>query len=74
MVDFSVHFSESAIGFGLAKGDLVKLDKPHEQYGDSDVYSGTSLTNSKRGNIPRDVLYILPTTEEPAANIMVIYM
>ncbi|KAL4220590.1 TRAFAC class myosin-kinesin ATPase superfamily [Mactra antiquata] len=63
------HF-ESAIGFGLAKGDLVKLDKPYEQYGDTDVYSGTSMTNNKRGNIPRDVLYILPTTEEPPANIM----
>lgn len=63
------HF-ESAIGFGLAKGDLVKLDKSYEEYGDSDVYTGTSVKNDKNGCIPRDVLYILPAIEEPKANVM----
>ena len=63
--------SESAIGYGLAKGDLVKLDKPYEEYGDLDVYSGVSVKSDKHGGIPRDVLYILPTVEEPKANVMV---
>ena len=64
--------TESAIGFGLAKGDLVKLDKPYDEYADSDVYSGTAIKNNKHGGIPRDVLYILATTDEPPANVMVI--
>jgi hypothetical protein len=64
-------FSESAIGFGISKGDLVKFDKPYEEYGESDVYTGITVTNGKHGSIPRDLLYILPTTEEPPANIMV---
>ncbi|XP_060579063.1 unconventional myosin-VIIa-like isoform X3 [Ruditapes philippinarum] len=63
------HF-ESAIGFGISKGDLVKFDKPYEEYGESDVYTGITVTNGKHGSIPRDLLYILPTTEEPPANIM----
>ena len=69
---FSQNFvSESAIGFGLAKGDLVKLDKSYEEYGDAEVYTGTSVKNDKHGSIPRDILYILPTIEEPKANVMV---
>ena len=71
LISNTTFISESAIGFGLAKGDLVKLDKPYEEYGDSDVYTGVSVKNDKHGGIPRDVLYILPTVEEPKANIMV---
>ncbi|XP_053403507.1 myosin-VIIa-like isoform X2 [Mercenaria mercenaria] len=63
------HF-ESAIGFGISKGDLIKFDKPYEEYGESDVYTGITVTNGKHGNIPRDLLYILPTNDEPPANIM----
>ena len=64
-------FPESAIGFGMSKGDLVKFDKTYEEYGDSDVYPGICVKNGKHGNIPRDILYIMPTTEEPPASIMV---
>lgn len=49
----------------------MRFDKPYEEYGESDVYTGITVTNGKHGNIPRDLLYILPTTEEPPANIMV---
>ncbi|XP_052784094.1 myosin-VIIa-like isoform X2 [Mya arenaria] len=68
-VQDAAHF-ESAIGFGLAKGDLVKFDKPYEAFAEDDVYTGTCLKNGRHGNMPRDVLYILPTAEEPPANIM----
>ena len=49
----------------------MKLDKPYEEYGDSDVYTGTAVKNEKHGVIPRDVLYILPSVEEPKASVMV---
>ncbi|XP_052216841.1 myosin-VIIa-like isoform X3 [Dreissena polymorpha] len=63
------HF-ESAIGFGLVKGDLVRFDLPFEEFGEADVYRGIVMRNGKHGNIPRDVIYVLPTTEEPPANVM----
>ncbi|KAH3804144.1 hypothetical protein DPMN_132426 [Dreissena polymorpha] len=66
-----IYSSESAIGFGLVKGDLVRFDLPFEEFGEADVYRGIVMRNGKHGNIPRDVIYVLPTTEEPPANVMV---
>ena len=35
------------------------------------MYAGTCVKNGRHGNMPRDVLYVLPCLEEPPANIMV---
>ncbi|KAL3846912.1 hypothetical protein ACJMK2_017860 [Sinanodonta woodiana] len=69
VVQDASHF-ESAIGFGAAKGDLVKLDKPFEEYVEADVYQGTCMRTGKHGSLPKDVIYILPTADEPQANVL----
>lgn len=57
---------EGAIGVGLTKGDLVELEQPYEQFMDEDVYSATCVRTGKLNMMPRDLIYVIPTVEEPA--------
>uniref|UniRef100_A0A8W8IV66 Myosin-VIIa n=2 Tax=Magallana gigas TaxID=29159 RepID=A0A8W8IV66_MAGGI len=57
---------EGAIGVGLTKGDLVELEQPYEQFMYEDVYSATCVRTGKLNMMPRDLIYVIPTVEEPA--------
>ncbi|XP_022288159.2 myosin-VIIa-like [Crassostrea virginica] len=57
---------EGAIGVGLTKGDLVELEQPYEQFMNEDVYSATCVKTGKLNMMPRDLIYVIPTVEEPA--------
>ena len=64
-------FTEVAIGVNVAKGDLVILDRPYENFMETDIITGICKRTDKLNVMPRDLLYVLPTTEEPAADTMV---
>lgn len=64
-------FVEGAIGVNVAKGDLVILDGPYENYIDADIITGMCKRTDKISVMPRDLLYILPTPDEPASDSMV---
>lgn len=55
----------------MSKGDLIILDGIYENYVEADVMTGTCKRTDKISLMPRDLLYVLPTTEEPAADSMV---
>ncbi|XP_048747216.2 myosin-VIIa-like isoform X2 [Ostrea edulis] len=57
---------EGAIGVGLTKGDLVELEQPYEYCMNEDVYSATCVRTGKLSMMPRDLIYVIPTIEEPA--------
>ncbi|XP_050403190.1 myosin-VIIa [Patella vulgata] len=59
-----------SLDMSLVKGDLVVLDKPNKEYEGCDVFSVNCPRTSKSGMLPRDILYILPTTEEPKSNTL----
>lgn len=61
---------EGAIGVNVTKGDLIVLDGPYENYIDADIMTGMCKRTDKISRMPRDLLYILPTIEEPAADTM----
>ena len=61
---------EGAIGVNVAKGDLVILEEPYENVMEADIIMGICKRTDKLNVMPRDLLYILPTTEEPAADTM----
>ncbi|XP_071159111.1 myosin-VIIa-like isoform X2 [Mytilus edulis] len=61
---------EGAIGVNVAKGDLVILDGPYENYIDADIITGMCKRTDKISVMPRDLLYILPTPDEPASDSM----
>lgn len=66
-----IWFSEGAIGVGLTKGDLVELEQPYEQFMNEDVYSATCVKTGKLNMMPRDLIYVIPTVEEPAHDTLV---
>ncbi|KAL5003971.1 hypothetical protein ScPMuIL_017427 [Solemya velum] len=61
---------ENAIGIELAKGDLVTLERPYGEMEYADVFGGTCQRTGKKGDAPRDILYIIPIVENPPANVM----
>lgn len=64
-------FQEGAIGVGLTKGDLVELEQPYEQFMYEDVYSATCVRTGKLKMMPRDLIYVIPTVDEPAHDTLV---
>ena len=68
---YDIWFSEGAIGVGLTKGDLVELEQPYEHFMNEDVYSATCVKTGKLNMMPRDLIYVIPTVEEPAHDTLV---
>lgn len=66
-----VWLTEGAIGVSVQKGDVIQLRLSYDKCKHSDVFSGTCLRTKKVETMPRDLIYILPVTEEPSKDIMV---
>ncbi|XP_033759791.1 myosin-VIIa-like isoform X2 [Pecten maximus] len=61
---------DGAIGLGVQKGDLIKLDHSYDQLKNADVFKGTCQRTGKSETMPRDLLYILPVIEQPTKDMM----
>ncbi|ESO98819.1 hypothetical protein LOTGIDRAFT_213603 [Lottia gigantea] len=59
-----------AVDMTLSKGDLVILDKANKEYDGCDIFSVTCPRTSKSGQLPRGILYILPSVQKPNTSIM----
>ncbi|XP_060074102.1 myosin-VIIa-like [Ylistrum balloti] len=61
---------DGAIGLGVQKGDLIKLDHQYDRLRNADVFKGTCQRTGKAETMPRDLLYILPVIDQPTKDMM----
>ncbi|XP_041356325.1 myosin-VIIa-like [Gigantopelta aegis] len=61
---------EAASGLNVVRGDLIILDQPYEVFKHKDLYRGVCKRTGKSCDIPRDLVYIIQTVNEPTIDIL----
>ncbi|XP_071085854.1 myosin-VIIa-like isoform X2 [Haliotis cracherodii] len=57
----------------LKKGDLITLDKAVKEYNKLDPFRGVCQRTGKPCDVPRDLVYILNTVDEPSSEVLTMF-